>query len=436
MPSKDSVELLEGWKGVVTGADSDVLPGDLAPKGQNAVITHAATETGAVRRRKGATPQGSIENNPAVLGIFDFPSAEYGKLFLVVTADGGLSTIRVSYIFEWDTPAAIVYGTVLGASQLNANADVEGVYTYVPPAGTLLTRGTHTLYCTFTPDNAVLYSIRTLSVQQVVDYATPVITWATPAGIDYGVALSGTQLNATADVPGTFVYTPPAGTVLGAGTHTLRVDFTPTDTANYQSTYKEVTIGVAKVNPVITWANPSGITYGTALSGTQLNATADVAGVLTYTPPSGTVLNAGMGQTLHVNFVPTDTANYNNASADVSINVSKATPVITWSNPADIRYPAALSATQLNATANVAGSFVYTPPSGTVLAVGNAQNLHADFTPTDTTNYNLVDYNVSINVLWAELEDYWMDGLPMEAIYNGLMESGWIDGLPNPEPGT
>jgi len=66
--------------------------------------------------------------------------------------------------------------------------------------------------------------------------------------------------------------------------------------------------------PVIVWSNPSNITYGTALSGTQLNAIAthggaNAPGTFTYTPASGTVLNYGNNQTLHVDFVPTDTAN-------------------------------------------------------------------------------------------------------------------------------
>src|SRR5207247_3736918 len=97
------------------------------------------------------------------------------------------------------------------------------------------------------------------------------------------------------------------------------------------------------------------ITCGTALGGTQLNATAPVAGSFVYTPASGTVLDVGNGQTLHVDFTPTDTANYNSASKDVAINVVKATPTITWnSNPADIVYGTALSGTQLNATSPVA----------------------------------------------------------------------------------
>src|SRR6185295_5743818 len=111
---------------------------------------------------------------------------------------------------------------------------------------------------------------------------------------------------------------------------------------------------------VITWTTPADITYGTALSATQLNATANVAGTFNYTPASGLVLAAGAAQTLSVTFTPADIANYTTASTSVAINVLKAAPVVTWSTPADIVYGTALSATQLNASASVAGTFVYT----------------------------------------------------------------------------
>jgi hypothetical protein len=42
-------------------------------------------------------------------------------------------------------------------------------------------------------------------------------------------------LNATANVPGNFAYDPTNGTVLDAGTNTLSVIFTPTDTVDYSS---------------------------------------------------------------------------------------------------------------------------------------------------------------------------------------------------------
>ena len=44
-------------------------------------------------------------------------------------------------------------------------------------------------------------------------------------------------------------------------------------------------------------------------------------------------------------------------SKDITINVMKATPIITWSNPADIIYGTALNSTQLNATASVLWNF-------------------------------------------------------------------------------
>ena len=116
----------------------------------------------------------------------------------------------------------------------------------------------------------------------------------------------------------------------------MHVDFTPSDSATYNKASADVQINVLPVplkTPTITWNNPADITVGTALSSTQLNAVAKdpvsgatVAGTFTYNPAAGTVLSAGMGQTLHVDFVPTDTANYNTASKDVTINVLKATP--------------------------------------------------------------------------------------------------------------
>jgi uncharacterized protein (TIGR02145 family) len=76
-----------------------------------------------------------------------------------------------------------------------------------------------------------------------------------------------------------------------------------------------------KKTPVITWANPTDIFYGTLLSATQLNATADVAVTFVYTPAIGTKLNDGDSQVLKVTFSPTDVTNYDNVSKTVTINV-------------------------------------------------------------------------------------------------------------------
>jgi outer membrane protein OmpA-like peptidoglycan-associated protein len=84
-------------------------------------------------------------------------------------------------------------------------------------------------------------------------------TWTNPAIIIEGTALSSTQLNATASVPGTFAYEPKDGTLLAPGISTLKVVFTPTDTRLTPVT-AEVVIDVA-AKPVVIPAPPVEPTY-------------------------------------------------------------------------------------------------------------------------------------------------------------------------------
>ena len=151
-------------------------------------------------------------------------------------------------------------------------------------------------------------------------------------------------------------------------------------------------------SPAITWANPAGIVYGTALSATQLNATTTVAGTFVYDPPAGTVLQYGAGQILSVTFTPDDLVTYAPATATVTIDVARYVPVVTWPAPAPIPAGTALSATQLNATTTVDANFVYTPPAGTVLSAGAGQVLAVRVIPEDSLNYAIVDAQVTIDV--------------------------------------
>ena len=89
---------------------------------------------------------------------------------------------------------------------------------------------------------------------------TPSITWNPPATIQYGAALSDVELDATASVPGNFVYSPTAGTVLQAGSQKLTVTFTPSDTVTYSTVTSNVQLTVTQATPVITWAPLSPIT--------------------------------------------------------------------------------------------------------------------------------------------------------------------------------
>ena len=61
---------------------------------------------------------------------------------------------------------------------------------------------------------------------------------------------------------------------------------------------------------------PAAIDYGTALNSTQRNAWANVLGGFAYDPLAGTLLVSGT-ETLKPTFIPTDTATYSCATAQV-----------------------------------------------------------------------------------------------------------------------
>jgi hypothetical protein len=258
-------------------------------------------------------------------------------------------------------------------------------------------------------------------VSITVSKARPtVISWPTPEPIAHGTALSSTQLNATASIPGRFVYTPDAGEVLATGEHTLSVIFTPTDT-NFPAAEATVPLTVTKAMPTITWPTPVGISYGTALTATQLNAKASSPGTFAYTPAAGEVLGAG-AHTLSVTFTPRDSADEATAQASVSITVAKATPIITWQAPAAVSYGTMLGAAQLNATALVPGAFFYTPAAGTVLAAGT-QTLSVTFAPTDTADYTTAQAKVSLVV--EGLPNF--DSLMPESVHVDVVHADPVD---------
>jgi YDG domain/Bacterial Ig-like domain (group 3)/Galactose oxidase, central domain/MBG domain (YGX type)/Kelch motif len=279
-----------------------------------------------------------------------------------------IGTAVATPVITWNNPADITYGTPLSSTQLNATASVGGTtvpgsFTYSPAAGTVLSAGKNqTLSVTFTPTDTTKYKTATSTVQINVNQATPAITWANPAAITYGTALGAAQLNAISSVQGTFSYAPAAGAILNAGSQNLSVTFTPADAANYSTATKAVQINVTQAASIVAWPQPADISYGTALSGTQLNATANVPGTFVYNPPAGTVLNTGNGQTLSVTFTPNDTADYTPAMGSVQINVLAATPGVTNSGPGTSTYGT-----------NVTLSVTLSAPAGAETPTGTVQ---------------------------------------------------------------
>ena len=324
------------------------------------------------------------------------------------TAIKNINVAKATPTISWNPPT-IAYGTALGEAQLGAaalhkGATVLGTFTYTAngnalKVGDILAAGNHTLKVAFVP-MPPFYALNFNSIEATatltVDKATPAITWKAPLPITYGTKLSNEQLSATANVGGTFTYTPAIGTTLTAGEHILRATFTPTDAANYSSVEATATLTVDKATPAITWKAPSAIIYGTKLGDKQLSATADVEGAFTYTPALGATLAAGE-HTLKATFTPTDATNYSSVEATATLTVDKATPATTWKAPSPITYGTKLGNEQLSATADVEGAFTYTPALGATLAAGE-HTLRATFTPTDAANYSNVEATATLTV--------------------------------------
>ena len=70
------------------------------------------------------------------------------------------------------------------------------------------------------------------------------LNWSPPSTLAFGIPLSNNELNAVGSVPGTVVYDPPVGTVLGLGTHILVATFYPDNPVFYDSTTSMVEVVV------------------------------------------------------------------------------------------------------------------------------------------------------------------------------------------------
>jgi hypothetical protein len=317
-------QTLPFYTGTISFSSTDT--GAQLPSSYTFAKADAGTQTfNSVTFSKAGTPTITVQDvdNPSITGSA-IESVTAGKTTPTIT---------------WPTPAPITYGTALSATQLNATSSVAGTFVYSPAAGAILSAGPQTLRVTFAPTDTTNYTTASGSVTLQVNQATPAITWATPASITYGTALSAAQLNATSNVAGNFVYVPASGAILSAGLQSLKANFTPTDATNYLPVSKSVALQVNQATPAIAWATPAPVIAGTALNAAQLNATSPVPGTFAYIPPAGTIVSSGQ-QILRVNFTPTDTTNYTTASASVTLQVNQpaTVQVSVGANPVGVSF--------------------------------------------------------------------------------------------------
>ena len=374
------------------------------PSGLSLVITYTGTAgTTYGPTTTAPTAAGSYAVN-AVVNDSNYQGSAAGTLVISkATATVSLTSGSLTQTYT---------GTSLSAAATTGPSGLSLVFTYTGTSGTTYGptttaptgAGAYTVNAVISDPNYQGSSTGTLNISKAA--ATVTLTSGSltqtytgaPLAAGTTVSPSGLTLAVTYTGTGSTTYGPSTTAPTSAGTYT--VNATVSD-PNYQGSASgtlvinpaaaTVTLTVGSLSQTYTGA-PLAALATTNPSGLPVNFTYTGTGSTTYGPSSSAPTAAG---TYSVNAV-VGNPNYSGITAN-TLTIAKATPVITWATPASIASGTALSSTQLNATTPVAGTFVYSPLSGTVPAAGT-DTLSTTFTPTDAVDYNSATASVSLLV--------------------------------------
>jgi hypothetical protein len=303
--------------------------------------------TGAASLTTTATSASAVGTYPITASIGTLASANYMFVF-----DAGSLTIGKAQLMVTASNVSVPYGSAIPTLPFTITGfqNVDTQLSATTGAPNLTTTATDTSPVGIYPINAAIgtlasnnygftFSSGTLSIGQ----ATPVITWHTPAAIRYGKVLTGTQLDATSPVAGSFVYTPALNTLLLPGTYTLSVTLTPTS-PDYNTATATVTLVVDEATLRVTAHNHT-MTYGGSLPVLTYTITGFVNGDTQATAVTGTpVLSTTAAATSAAGSYPIDVAigtlaaaNYVFDLKDATLKIKPATLIVT-TPPVSITY--------------------------------------------------------------------------------------------------
>jgi len=290
----------------------------------------------------------------------------------MVTVTSATSGASINYTTDGSTPSATNGTVYTGPVSIGATTTLKAIAYEAGLASSAVKSGTYTI----TPP-PVITSPLTATVQVGVAFSYQITASNSP-----------TSDNATGLPPGLNVDTSTGlitGTPTTAGTSSITIS-----ASNSGGTGSATLVLTVNPEPVSFIVSPVSFTYNGSNQGPTI--TPSVSGA-TYSI-SGTASATTAGS---YTVTATATGNYTGASGPIAWTIAQATPVVSWTTPAPIVYGTALDSTELNATANVPGTFAYTPAAGTVPNVGT-QTLSVVFTPTDATDYNNASASVSLTV--------------------------------------
>eukprot|EP01038_Epipyxis_sp_PR26KG_P006575 gene6575-9040_t len=373
--------------------------------------------------------------------------------YAVVTASVSLTVIKATPTIEWNVLSVDpldVIEPVPGdiANAVCAESEATGQFMYDPMPGHVIPSvGVYSFSVTYVPSEEASLNFtectKTVRVT-VAEKIPPIVQWYRPEPITYRTPLSEDQLNAfvvTNDLKqlpmiGRFVYDPPLGSVLPAGSEELHVTFIPNNYNLHRKVRKSISLQIMKKTPTIHWPKfRTPLLVGERLSSSHLSAMCTdegVTGQITFSPPIGYAFRSPGFYDMAAMFVPDSIGGDGHAGASINNNFTRATmtisvevvlriaPTIRWSKPDKIALGTALSADQLNAECEdpdgeVSGPLVpyplgeednneqsnfwcvYSPPLGTVLN-GGQQDLFVLLVPRNLNKYCSVLHSVRVTV--------------------------------------
>jgi len=237
------------------------------------------------------------------------------------SATGTLTIAKATPLIAWSAPTAIVYGTPLGAAQLNATATVPGAFTYNPPAGTILAAGANQpLAVVFTPADAVNYTTATAATAITVNKAVASVTLSNLNPTYNGSPRPATATTVPTGLPVMLTYDGNATAPTNAGSYTVVATIAD---ANYTGSASG-TLTIAKATATVTLGNLSQIYNGSPKSVTAVTTPTGLPVLITYNGSATAPSNVGTYAVVATINQP----NYS-GSASGTLVIAKATATLT-----------------------------------------------------------------------------------------------------------
>ena len=318
---------------------------------------------------------------PTDTGTYKSLTAASAGNFVISKATPTLSVTNSPVAYDGAAHSAAVSGSVPGT----ASSILTG------GAATQTAAGTYAVTANFTPTDTTNYNSLTAASAGnfVISKATPTLS-VTNSPVVYSAApQTATVTGSVAGSVSNIKYNGSGTAPTAAGTYAITADFAPTDSTDYNSLTgaSAGSFVINKATPTLSVTN-SPVVYSAAPQ--TATVTGSVAGSVSNIKynGSGTAPTAAGTYAITADFAPTDSTDYNSltgASAG-SFVINKATPTLSVTN-SPVAYDGAAHSAAVSGSVPGTASSILTGGAATQTAAGTYA-VTANFTPTDTTNYN------------------------------------------------